>query len=434
MHSTAILGGGVSGLVAAYELQKRGVPVTLLEKDPVLGGLAAPFSFRDLLFDKYYHFLCLEDTPYGELLAELGLQSQVHWKTTAMGYWHSGTIYRFASPLQLLQFTPLSFLGRVQYGLGALKVRFRKSFQEIDSLDAPQYLIQTFGEEAYHKLWEPILQAKFDRYAHEVSGAWIWARIHRVATSRSRGLLKERYGYLKGGTQTFLKALLSRLCDGVQIFTGTPVSSLTQRGKMWEVETPHKTFTFSQVLSTLPLPVLQKVAKEHSALFEKHTPEYMGVLAAIFFLKRPLTPFFWVNIVDSRVPFSVLVEYTNLDPREDFGGSLLYIPYYLPPDHPFFQKNREALLEETFQGLTRLFPSLKKEELISAALFGDRFAQPVCRKHFARKVLPFNPLPNLYCIESTQLYPRDRTIAGQIQLVRNLLKRLQGPLFSPCSK
>jgi choline dehydrogenase-like flavoprotein len=39
-----IIGGGIAGMVAAYELSKAGAAVTLLERAPRLGGLAGAFE------------------------------------------------------------------------------------------------------------------------------------------------------------------------------------------------------------------------------------------------------------------------------------------------------------------------------------------------------------------------------------------------------
>jgi len=43
--AVAVVGGGFTGLAAAYELALAGVPVTVLEAEAELGGLAATFDF-----------------------------------------------------------------------------------------------------------------------------------------------------------------------------------------------------------------------------------------------------------------------------------------------------------------------------------------------------------------------------------------------------
>ena len=45
-HSGLIIGGGISGIVCALELNRLGVPVALIEKEASLGGLAARFCCK----------------------------------------------------------------------------------------------------------------------------------------------------------------------------------------------------------------------------------------------------------------------------------------------------------------------------------------------------------------------------------------------------
>ena len=49
--SIVILGGGISGLTAAYTLCKKGFKVTVIEKNDFVGGLAATFPHNNYLLD-----------------------------------------------------------------------------------------------------------------------------------------------------------------------------------------------------------------------------------------------------------------------------------------------------------------------------------------------------------------------------------------------
>ena len=46
-----IIGAGMSGLVAGYEFLKKGVPVTIIEKFAVPGGLAKTIRYNDYYID-----------------------------------------------------------------------------------------------------------------------------------------------------------------------------------------------------------------------------------------------------------------------------------------------------------------------------------------------------------------------------------------------
>lgn len=64
-HRYFILGAGVTGLVLAYELLKKGCNVTVIEKDKEVGGLAKTFLWHNIPVDlgpKIYH------TPHKEIL------------------------------------------------------------------------------------------------------------------------------------------------------------------------------------------------------------------------------------------------------------------------------------------------------------------------------------------------------------------------------
>ena len=52
-----IVGGGITGLTAAYYLQKAGVETTILETAATPGGLIRTFNFGPFQWDKFYHVI-----------------------------------------------------------------------------------------------------------------------------------------------------------------------------------------------------------------------------------------------------------------------------------------------------------------------------------------------------------------------------------------
>ena len=73
----AVIGGGFCGLAAAYELGRRGVRATVLERDAEIGGLAGSFPVGGARLEKFYHHWFTNDVHVMELIAELDQSAEV---------------------------------------------------------------------------------------------------------------------------------------------------------------------------------------------------------------------------------------------------------------------------------------------------------------------------------------------------------------------
>ena len=72
----AIIGGGFTGLTAAYDLSKdKKYDVTVIEKNKYLGGLASSFDMNKIPLDKFYHHWFNNDKYALELVKELGIHN-----------------------------------------------------------------------------------------------------------------------------------------------------------------------------------------------------------------------------------------------------------------------------------------------------------------------------------------------------------------------
>jgi oxygen-dependent protoporphyrinogen oxidase len=73
MKSVAVVGGGITGLTAAFQLQRRNIPVTLYESDSRVGGVIRSIR-RDGYLAEFGPNTLLETSPrIGELIDDLGL-------------------------------------------------------------------------------------------------------------------------------------------------------------------------------------------------------------------------------------------------------------------------------------------------------------------------------------------------------------------------
>ncbi|MBK8120131.1 MAG: NAD(P)-binding protein [Sulfuritalea sp.] len=82
-----VVGGGMLGLTLAMRLRAAGHAVTVVESAPELGGLASAWQVGEVTWDRYYHVIAGSDTTLCEMLAGLGLESAIVWRTTRTNFY-----------------------------------------------------------------------------------------------------------------------------------------------------------------------------------------------------------------------------------------------------------------------------------------------------------------------------------------------------------
>jgi len=169
-HTTdvAVIGGGFTGLSAAWELARKGVPVTVLEAEQELGGLAAAFDVGGEKLDRFYHHWFTNDRAVMDLIAELGLTDRIEINPTNTGVWFANHVFRLSTPLDVLRFAPLGLVDRIRLGLLALRARRVKDWRQLEHRTAAEWLQSIGGRAVYEVVWQPLLRGKFGPYAEQV--------------------------------------------------------------------------------------------------------------------------------------------------------------------------------------------------------------------------------------------------------------------------
>jgi protoporphyrinogen oxidase len=377
-----ILGGGITGLTSAFYLLRAGADVTVFESRPQLGGLATYFSFGKFSWDKFYHCILTSDKPLLQLIDDLGVTSELRWTETKVGFFAEQALYPMTSSLDFLRFPPLSLWQKARLGLGVLYASRIKEGRPLEKFLASEWLTRIFGEANYRKMWGPLLKCKLGACREEASAAFIWATIARLYSTREKDASKkERLGYVRGGYRTVVRRLISEIESmGGTIVTGAAVEHVTGSDGATEITTSKGSFVFQNVISTVPSPALARIAPQLSREYVNKLLQvkYLGVVCFVLVLKRALSPYYVTNLTDEDLPFTGIIEMTNLISIEETAGlHLVYLPKYTAPGDPLFEAADDQIWQIFWKSLKRMFPDLSESEIEARYLFRERFVQPL---------------------------------------------------------
>jgi protoporphyrinogen oxidase len=420
MH-VGVLGGGAAGLTAAMRLAKRGARVTLIEKEEILGGLAAGFQPDENgpYLEKFYHHLFRSDKEIQALIQELGLGDKLEWPHPVTATLYNGEKHFIDSPIAVLKYKPLAFPNRVRMAAALAYLKFEGDYKRLRKNTATEWIQRWMGKQVYEVQWKPLLMQKFGEYYSQISMPWFWSRVHE----RSIDL-----GYLRGGFQQLYNRLGEEIEKaGGELKLGTTVTRIAIVDGKPQVHTDKgDTYDFDALVTTLPTKIFLRLAEGLPESYrQKHDwGDALGAHIVMLSLDRPfMEPVYWLNINDPGYPFLVAVEHTNYMPASDYGGRrLMYLGNYLKMDHRYFRQSDEETLAEYLPHLKRLNPDFKEDWITQHWVFKAPFAQPVVTREYEAHIPPLKtPLPNVYMGNMFQVFPQDRGQNYSIKLANRLV-------------
>ncbi len=425
-----IIGGGYAGLTAAYELQKKGYAVTVLEKYGAWGGQAATLPLLGTRIEYFYHHLFGSDTHILGLMDELGLGDQLRWIESKVGWFYEGRISDFVTPMDLIRFRPLGLFNRVKLGLMYLYLQRVNDWQRLETITAHDWIIKNMGQEIYDKVWGPLLRGKFGEMAHQVSMTWLWGKIKVRGSSRQGATATEKLAYPMGSFEIITQALVDRLqAGGADMRLHHEVTGLTTDPddplRVTGVVTAKGTLPFDVVLATVPGYNLLEIAPpslggEYAERLR--SVRYQAALVLLMVSKQSLSRIYWMNIADRSMPFVAVIEHTNYVPPSEYQGRhLLYVSNYLERDDPRFQMKADELFDLYLPHLQQINPAFQADWIEKKIVLRAEAGQPVITCGYSQRIPDHRtPLPGLYLANTLQIYPEDRGTNYSVRLGQNI--------------
>jgi oxygen-dependent protoporphyrinogen oxidase len=300
----AVIGGGIAGLAAAYELEKAraaspALTYTLFESRSRLGGSLASEMMNGNVLERGPDSFLTEKPAAAELARELGLGGDLIPSNDAdRKTWIAVGNRLIPLPDGLMFLVPTKLLPTALTPLFSLRTKIRMAMELLHPPRPSQgdesvaaLVERHFGQEAVVRLADPLLSGIYGGDANQLSARTVLPRLVEMETqygSLTRGMLAAHkkmkaamaaraqaagtqpadrlkpmggqgagsgprgiFTGLRGGLQQLVNALVARL-DPLAIRLDTPVSAIERVGSAWQVTAAGDTETYDAVIVASP--------------------------------------------------------------------------------------------------------------------------------------------------------------------------------------
>ena len=261
-----VIGGGVSGLLAASRLARSGGSVLLLEASDRLGGCIHSWRPQDdFWLELGAHTAYNSYAPLLEALDDRGRLDELLLREK-VGYRFVDREGRLQSPLARLNFLELA----LSLPFGVFKAKAGRS--------VAAWFSGLFGRGNYRRLLAPAFAAVLSQRADEFPAAWLFRRKPRMKSA------PRKYTFA-GGLQGLLEALAQDAPFALR--TAATVTGLARVGEGFGVQVGQATLTCRQLVLAVPVdaaaallaPIYPEVAAR-LARFPVVESEALGVVVA----------------------------------------------------------------------------------------------------------------------------------------------------------
>ncbi len=333
--SVTILGGGLAGLAAAQKFSEAGWNVTVLELEPVVGGLASSFVTDDgFTYDLGPHRLYSNLDALNDHLKWV-LDGNHAYRARLSRIFMKGKFFDY--PLKtsnvLTSLSPwLLFRSFVDY----MAVRMRNAIRPIPDDNFENWVVKRFGKTLYDLFFGTYTRKAWGIPCNQISADWASQRISQLdlfdAVKKTlfrpkntvRSLVSKFIYPTHGGIGELGKGY-QRLIeqDGNRVETAARVTRVhAANGRVTSVEYEQNgelhRMESDLYVSTIPLTALVRIIDEppQPVLDAAAGLTHKGIVFVYLKLDRPqVSPDHWVYIPEEHIAIHRISEFTNFAPR-----------------------------------------------------------------------------------------------------------------------
>ena len=266
MPTIAVIGGGIAGLNAAYQLQKMGLRATVYEAKPRVGGRIQSrqgLVIPGLVNDLGAAFINSDHADILALVDELGLELFDRRTLTGalplpeVAFYFEGRRLEEAELVEAL--TPLA--QQISRDGARLEADFDRYAPALDALSVADYLDlhrDRIGQPYVRSLITASIRTEYGVEANQSSALQLLYNLPSVRNHQVEMLQADELFIVKGGTEQIPRALAQRLDDQVRL--GWRLRTLASQGQGFQLSFDQGTIEADYVILAMPFPALRRVS------------------------------------------------------------------------------------------------------------------------------------------------------------------------------
>jgi protoporphyrinogen oxidase len=305
-----IVGAGLTGLSAAYHLEKRGFSdYLLLEQDETIGGLCRSVQSQGFTFDFTGHLLHASDAYFRSFIAEtIGLEELNQIVRRSFIYSHE-TFTRYPFQVNLHGLPPAVMVECIEGFLQRPHTKRKaRSFRE--------WVLQSFGSGFGKHFFFPYQRKIFAYSVNKLSSSWTGrfvpaTSLHQIIQGALADNYDETIGYnahfyypKAGGIETFVRAIAHAIKK--PIMTGVRVTQIDVRNKRLLLSNGNAE-QYDHLITTMPLDTALRCMKEPANSSLKNALAHLKCGSVVNFNlginRADFNDKHWVYFPETRYPF-----------------------------------------------------------------------------------------------------------------------------------
>lgn len=449
-HEILILGGGLTGLSAAYILTNAGLGVKVFEKDSQVGGLSKTIVHGGFRFDLGGHRFFttkkriesfLQNLMDGEMMV-VPRQSKILLRNKYFDYPLKPLNAIFGLPLP----TQLKIIS--DYAFENVKKRFKAP--PIVSLE--DWVVCHFGRTMFDIYFREYSEKIWGIECSKISMEWLAQRIKglslgiaiRDAFFRFNGnnniaTLADKFVYPSKGIGRISERLKEEIEKKNMVLLNVSVERLCHDDFLIKAATVHngyhtRAFEGEEIISSIPMTDLLRMLDPKppdDVLRAAAKLRYRDMVIVVVMLNRDrVTDQNWIYIPEQKIPFSRIHEPTNWSSKmAPKGKTLLVVEYFCFSGDETWGAGDEALVDRTVRNLEKL-RFIKRQEVIDWVVLRIPKAYPMFEVGYRDpldKVCGYlSRFKNLHITGrggTFKYYNMDHAIASGIDAAENIIKR-----------